>query len=138
MLAKIIAFFMGIYTLLCSIFSIPIKPAEPAETTKITVDGPCIMLELVENPSTGFGWEYSIEDETVFACTADTYDQTQTPGMAGAPGTRRYTFSALAPGSTTIVLTYRRPWEGGETAEVITLLASADENLTVSCTRQSD
>ncbi|VVC02475.1 Chagasin family peptidase inhibitor I42 [Candidatus Burarchaeum australiense] len=65
-------------------------------------------LPLVSNPSTGFGWLITIENESVvdYLGSSDVC-----PDMAGAPCNTTYTFKALKAGTTVIHMNYMRIWE---------------------------
>ena len=74
--------------------------------------GQAFQLMLGSNPTTGYRWVYdgksSIvvqEGQPVYA--ADNPDK----GLMGGGGVERWTFRALKPGTETLRLEYRRPWE---------------------------
>jgi inhibitor of cysteine peptidase len=72
-----------------------------------------VVVTLTSNPSTGYQWELTELDTSVLENTSHTY---VAPGtvMPGAPGSERWEFAACAPGTTTLRLEYRRPWEPAE------------------------
>lgn len=75
--------------------------------------GQTIALSLPENPTTGFRWE--LGDNGQPACTPLGEDFTEsTTGGVGRGGTRRWLFKAVAAGSSSIALVYRRAWEKRE------------------------
>ena len=67
------------------------------------------VIALDSNPSTGFVWTVAqTPDAAVVTLEGQTYVKSDSTAM-GAPGTERFTFKAVAPGSTTIGLKYARP-----------------------------
>jgi len=77
-----------------------------------TTIGRSFTIVLDANPTTGYGWRQSIKDPTVVAYVSDVYDaEASDPQVVGGGGTNTFTFKALAKGTTTITLTYARPWE---------------------------
>ena len=90
---------------------------------------------LPSNPSTGFSWECGIADTAIAEVASTSYAQDAAPdGMAGAGGTETFVFACKAEGSTELTFTYRRPWEGGETAEVRHATLTVDARLIGSVT----
>lgn len=66
-------------------------------------------LALAANPTTGFSWAITQCDPAVLKLDSEDYQQ-QGQGT-GAGGETTWRFAALAPGTTTLRLGYRRPWE---------------------------
>ncbi len=69
-----------------------------------------VIVQLPGNPTTGYTWSVKSYDTSILSLevhdyTADTSDR------MGSGGTFSFQFKALAPGSSTITLTYERPWE---------------------------
>lgn len=83
-------------------------------------------VELEENATTGYRWFYEIADETVVQCVEDETVEGD-KDKAGAPGTRVFEFSGMKEGETTITFTYKRDWEGGETADTKEITVEVDE-----------
>jgi inhibitor of cysteine peptidase len=76
-----------------------------------TRPGTVIVVELPENPTTGFRWSLRSRVEPVLAQRSDTF--VPPTGMRpGAGGSRRFEFAAALPGSAAIVLWNWREWEG--------------------------
>lgn len=76
--------------------------------------GQTLVITLASNPSTGYGWTVSgAPDSAVLTQDGDiTYAATNPDVvMPGSGGSETVRFAATAPGTTTIVLDYRRPWE---------------------------
>jgi inhibitor of cysteine peptidase len=91
------------------------------EDTNIEVKkGEAFIIELEENPTTGYAWTVSISDESVIRPGGDQYnDESSGEGLVGAPGTHSFTFEALAKGTATITLVYERSWEENSGIETI-------------------
>ncbi len=71
-------------------------------------------VSLGSNPTTGFAWgDAAISDTAVAAQDAHNYVEPKSDAL-GAPGKDVWTFAAKKAGTTTIKMSYSRPWEGGE------------------------
>ena len=96
------------------------EPAPVVENIQEKVIGTKeVTLDLEENPTTGYSWEYSISDETVLEYVKDEYidpsasaesSEGEEP-VVGASGVRRFTFNPLSDGTVTVEFRYSRPWE---------------------------
>jgi len=71
-------------------------------------------LSLPENPTTGYRWDLKSRGEPV--CKLDDTHYDAPTGAVGRGGTRRWEFSVVATGITTIQLEYRRSFESSEPA----------------------
>ena len=70
-------------------------------------------IALDSNPTTGYGWEASY-DEDMLSLEKEEYNpDVKVPGLVGAGGTQYYQFQALKVGETEITVTYKRSWEPG-------------------------
>ena len=68
-------------------------------------------IALDSNPTTGYGWEVSY-DENMLSLEKEEYNPDEKePGLVGAGGTQYYRFQALKVGETEITVTYKRSWE---------------------------
>ncbi len=81
-----------------------------------THPGAVIVIELPENPTTGFRWSLRSQVEPVLTAKSDTFER---PGKArpGAGGSRRFAFTASARGEASILLWNWRTWEGEGSVE---------------------
>lgn len=73
-----------------------------------------IVLRLCANPSTGFAWEEAqLSTHTVLAERSREFIP---PGvtMPGGAGLEQWVFEAIDRGACSVVLSYSRPWDGGE------------------------
>jgi inhibitor of cysteine peptidase len=77
--------------------------------------GDSIVLELEENPSTGYSWE--LADLPAFVTVAESSHETAGPPAMGAPGLRRIRVLAVATGEGVIVGHLQRPWDRANVAE---------------------
>ncbi|MGF6885864.1 putative secreted protein [Nocardia sp. GAS34] len=74
-----------------------------------------LIVSLRANPSTGFGWQLQQLDQNIVKQTGDAdYRGDANEGqLVGVGGASVWTFTAAAPGTTTLMLTYQRSWEPG-------------------------
>lgn len=78
-----------------------------------------VQVELSSNPTTGFSWACEIENPAVVEILSDSYKQNPAPkGMVGVGGVQTFVFACKQSGISALTFTYRRPWKGGETAEI--------------------
>lgn len=83
----------------------------PAEETRTVV------AEFESNPTTGFSWQCEVADTSVAEFVSREYEPyPHDEGVVGGGGTDRLTIALKKAGETDVTFTYRRPWEGGETA----------------------
>ncbi|MFJ3310264.1 protease inhibitor I42 family protein [Streptomyces sp. NPDC086549] len=72
--------------------------------------GDVIAITVPESPTTGYRWEVVSPLDGILALVESRYRPGPDDGFGGG-GLRRFAFRAAAPGSTTVVLVCRRPWE---------------------------
>ncbi len=68
------------------------------------------VIELGGNPTTGYTWNYQIEDEAVIKVDEEIRYLGKN-GVVGAPSKFTYTIYSLKAGNTKIKFEYKRPWE---------------------------
>ena len=73
--------------------------------------GEAITLEIPENPTTGYSWEYSFSEDSTVLVIEDRYIPAEGNGMAGAGGVHFYKLKGIEEGDTVMTFRYRRPWE---------------------------
>ncbi|MEV6767897.1 protease inhibitor I42 family protein [Nocardia sp. NPDC051030] len=86
--------------------------------------GQGLVITLASNPTTGYLWQLADLDQNIVKQNGgQEYEQDPSPdGMVGVGGQATFNFVALTPGTTKLVLEYRRPWEqGSEPAQRLTL-----------------
>ena len=74
-----------------------------------------LKVTLGSNPSTGYNWgeQAQIGNQVILEQTDQKFIAPATD-IPGAAGNHEWTFKAIAPGTTTVLMEYSRPWEGGE------------------------
>jgi inhibitor of cysteine peptidase len=85
--------------------------AAAAEERIVARPGTRFAVELDANATTGFRWRLGRPlDERVVRLRGTAY-RLQEPQRTGSGGTEVWTFEAVAPGRTSILFEYVRPWE---------------------------
>lgn len=75
-------------------------------------------VELISNPSTGFGWYIvRIDNQSCIDTVGHSYESSLA-GMPSVGGKEVFEFKAMSKGSAKIVLHYKRPWEKKKPAQV--------------------
>jgi inhibitor of cysteine peptidase len=77
--------------------------------------GDVIVLELEENPSTGYSWD--LAGLPGFVTIAESSHEAAASPRLGAPGLRRFRLLTTATGEGTIEGQLRRPWDPTNVAE---------------------
>ena len=95
--------------------------------------GKVLVINLGANPTTGYDWVYEFTnnaDDAANIVYFDAYEEftNQDKGLVGAPIVRHYKFKADKQGKQNIKFTYKRNWEGGETAYSIIYEVTVDSN----------
>jgi len=102
-------------------------PPAPANATILTLAddrgdvaieaNTALWIQLEGNPTTGYTWSVEHYDPSVLTLESHEYI-TQSNKSIGSGGVFLFRFQALAPGQTTVKLSYSRPWESGPSAKV--------------------
>lgn len=71
--------------------------------------GSQLVVELPGNPTTGYAWQVTANDESILLPTG--YKFTPDSAAAGAGGMEKFTFHVMAPGAVSLELANSRPWE---------------------------
>jgi inhibitor of cysteine peptidase len=74
-----------------------------------------LIVRLDETPTSGYRWEVEALDPAVLEPAGDEFIPAA-DGAFGAGGTREFRFGVVGPGSTSLRLVRRRPWEPSEAA----------------------
>ena len=90
---------------------LPALNLDDHDTTMHLSRGEAFTIKLEGNPSSGFTWAVTHFDPTVLTPLGEPRFMPSGRLMGG--GTTRFRFAADQPGETTIVLSYRRPWNPG-------------------------
>jgi predicted secreted protein len=72
--------------------------------------GRTLIVELSSNASTGYSWAVKGDPAPLKLVSSD-YKQPEQSGKVGAPGAQQFRLKGTAPGTSTLKLVYRRPWE---------------------------
>ncbi len=102
----------GVFLFSCA--SKPVNLTEQDNGKEITVKtGTKIVISLPSNPTTGFDWYIEELPENLEPVGAKTYVNSETDkNVVGAGGITKFTFKAVKNGEGTLVLIYKRNWEG--------------------------
>jgi inhibitor of cysteine peptidase len=86
--------------------------ADNGHTIELKV-GQALVLTLGSNPTTGYGWVFDDQSTQIVAREGKPTYTADMPGrgLVGSGGVERWTFRAVKPGTETLRLDYRRPWE---------------------------
>lgn len=85
------------------------------------------VIELGGNPTTGYTWNYQIEDEAVVKVDEEIRYLGKN-GVVGAPSKFTYTIHSLKAGDTKIKFEYKRPWEQTPADKVVIYEVRVKEN----------
>ncbi len=91
-----------------------LSQADSGTSLEVTV-GEVLQLALPENATTGYRWEIAECDRDRLEQVGETMSH-PTPGI-GSGGTATFTFRAICPGTSRLVLEQRRSWESMPAAE---------------------
>jgi len=78
--------------------------------------GEPVVIELPENPTTGYRWILDVKEETGIASTSDSIYAKATESGVGSAGTRTFIVKLESSGSATVNARLRRQWEPENTA----------------------
>ena len=82
--------------------------------TTITINpGDTVVLRLLSNPSTGYGWTVGMNNSSLLQQIGKPKNIPSDTGMAGAGGMTEFKFRAVGSGGDSLALLYQRPWEKG-------------------------
>ena len=82
----------------------------------ITEQDKTVIVILEENPTTGYTWAFTIDDENIVSLKSDSYKQTGDKDLAGAGGIHTYIFQANNAGTAVVTFELGQQWDGGEKA----------------------
>lgn len=89
------------------------EPAPPAITLPV---GTSITIHLPNNPTTGYSWD--IKNTDLKIVKVETSTQKPDEKLMGAPSPLTVTITGLKEGTTTLTMTYQRPWEKDKAPEI--------------------
>lgn len=105
----------------------------PKRTT--VVDDPLTYtVELEGNPTTGFEWTCTVEDNSVLTLVSDNYSANLSDkNVTGSGGKYSFVFKGASAGETTVTFSYARAWERTEADETRSFLFTVDEDMSITC-----
>ena len=80
----------------------------------ITYQDKTATVVLEENPTTGYTWAVSVDNQNVASLKSDSYEQTGKKDVEGAGGLHTYVFQANGPGTAIVTFELGQQWDGGE------------------------
>ena len=92
----------------------------------------CVNLSLACNPSTGYGWTATSENEDV--AVADDLDIVTTdsdPWLVGSPAVHNFRITGVSAGESYFTFSYQRAWENAQPLYYFWLEVTVDEQLNV-------
>ncbi|MBN1778139.1 MAG: protease inhibitor I42 family protein [Clostridiales bacterium] len=91
------------------------------------------VVQLQENPTTGYAWQFDAEPEGILTLLSDAYEADDTAvDIAGAGGVHTWIFKGEAAGTVLLTFNYARSFEPDEKpAAVVKLTYIVDDTLTV-------
>lgn len=87
-----------------------------------------VSVQLVSNPSTGFGWEYEASGECGLSLESEETVAQTASGLCGTPAFVKYVFRPSSQGKGEIVFRYRRPRENLPPARTFRVRIEAKED----------
>ena len=90
--------------------TLTVTAADNGSTVQVGAGGD-LLLELRGNPSTGYRWQVSANDDSILLPVAAWF--VPDSDLVGAPGLEKFSFHVMAPGTASLRLVYSRPWETG-------------------------
>ena len=127
-------FLIVLLTLVLLTFSI--FACNNAGSSASNTSGKVLEINLGTNPTTGYDWEYEMtnnSDDAAIIVFVEAYEEftNQDKGLVGAPILRHYKFKAEKLGKQNIKFTYKRNWEGGDTAYSLIYELTVDKDNTI-------
>jgi len=98
---------LAIALIIIATWSCQQKPKLMGTTIKV---GEIITHELEGNPTTGYSWQYKVENPEIVKITEEIVNENK-DGMVGTPSKFKYKIEGVKAGSTQILFTYQRSWE---------------------------
>lgn len=100
------------------------------ENSKVVVEfmkGKTCTIELTGNPTTGYTWQYDIDNKDIVTVKEDVI-YLGAENQCGAPSRFVYTINAVKEGSALITFNYSRPWESNPPAETRVYRIDVDQD----------
>jgi len=90
-------------------------------------------IQLKGNPTTGYSWYYTIDDESLVSIE-ENVEYLGADGVCGAPSMFTYTINSLKEGETTLHFVYKRHWEKDSEIDFKDYLINIDSSGTIKIT----
>ena len=94
----------------CAPMQTLLSEADNGKQVSLPVGGQ-LAVRLPGNPTTGYTWEVQALDASILQQLGEPGYQSDQPQLVGSGGTLTLAFKALKPGTTRLLLVYRRPFE---------------------------
>lgn len=121
------------------IATMSIPPMSPAKKVIVLEDTESDVIKLQENPSTGYAWSYSINDENIVKVLSDSYDELNTTeGIVGSSGIHTWNLKGLKEGKTLITFTLNRSWEQDNFIDKKEFIVKISKDLNVSISQKHE
>ncbi len=92
-----------------------IKGKNPSNFDYKVKEGEEFVINIDENITTSYSWQFKIKDEEIVKLNKDEYLEPKT-NLVGGSGTHKFIFAGKKKGETTIIFKYYRIWEGEESS----------------------
>ena len=91
------------------------------------------VITLQSNPSTGYSWSYSVDNEGMVTETSHSYSSSD-PELFGSDGAEEWHFQGLKEGNASITFVYSRNWDNSEVkTKTFTYYIDSDLNMHPLC-----
>ena len=123
--------FKFIFVLLLICINISCVSTSKEDPTWYSVNENVLTVDLEGNATTGFSWNYEIEDESIVEFSSSEYliDQRYLSSlMVGYGGTWEFKFNGIKKGTTIIHFVYKRSWEENSELKRIDLKIKVSES----------
>lgn len=108
---------------------VTMTPLNDRWKTETGRDGKNAVVSFEANATTGFSWTYALSEKGIVREVSQEYvTEPHDEKMVGFGGRQFYVFGAVKEGRVRATFTYRRPWEGGETAGSVVLDLAVDSD----------
>lgn len=93
-------------------------------------------IELPENPTTGYMWQYEIKNPSVVVSVNNEYISNTDETLVGAGGTRIFSFQGVKEGQSEIEFRKERSFQENSTIETLRYILSVNANKEIAITDQ--
>lgn len=93
-------------------------------------------IELPENPTTGYTWQYEIKEPSIVVSVNSEYIANSDETLVGASGTRIFSFQGVKEGQSEIEFRKERSFQENSTIETLRYIFSVNANKEIAITEQ--